>query len=256
MKVVTEANELPLSCAFVPTMGALHAGHASLFHLAKQFSELVIASIFINPLQFDSKADLAEYPRTPESDFELAANSGVTHLWLPRYEEVYPDGFTTLEADPIGQKYEGAARPGHFNGVVTVVRRLFDLAKPQCAIFGEKDFQQLFLIKKIANEVKIISAPTIREPDGLAMSSRNIRLSELGRSAATVIYRSLTSAKFESELREMLQEEPLFQLDYAEFVDASTFQPVSPATKEVRAVVAGWIDGVRLIDNMAMEVRS
>ena len=256
MKVVTHAKELPSACAFVPTMGALHAGHASLFQIAKNYSEYVVASIFINPLQFESASDLAQYPRTPESDIELAASSGVTHLWLPRYEEIYPDGFVTLQADKIGEKFEGAARPGHFDGVVTVVRRLFDLVKPRYAIFGEKDFQQLFLIKRIAQEVEIIAAPTIREADGLAMSSRNIHLSENGRNAATVIYRSLTQAKSESDLQVLLAKEPLFELDYATLIDEDTFQPATATTAHMRAIVAGWIDGVRLIDNMAMEVRS
>ena len=256
MKVVTHAKDLPSACAFVPTMGALHAGHASLFQIAKNYSEYVVASIFINPLQFESASDLAQYPRTPESDIELAASSGVTHLWLPHYEEIYPDGFVTLQADKIGEKFEGAARPGHFDGVVTVVRRLFDLVKPRCAIFGEKDFQQLFLIKKIAQEVEIIAAPTMREADGLAMSSRNIHLSEKGRNAATVIYRSLTQANSESDLQALLAQEPLFELDYATLIDEDTFQPANASTAHVRAIVAGWIDGVRLIDNMVMEVRS
>lgn len=237
-------------------MGALHAGHASLFTIAKSLSNNVVASIFINPLQFENPADLAQYPRTPESDIELAASSGVTHLWLPKYEEIYPEGFKRLTADPIGNLFEGAARPGHFDGVVTVVRRLFDLVKPKVAIFGEKDFQQLFLIKKIADDVEIITAPTIREHDGLAMSSRNSRLSEAGRSAATIMYRALKRAKSEVELQELLTSEPLFTLDYAVFIDEQTFMPASSATQQVRALVAGWIDGIRLIDNMAMEVRS
>ena len=237
-------------------MGALHAGHASLFTIAKSLSNNVVASIFINPLQFENPADLAQYPRTPESDIELAASSGVTHLWSPKYEEIYPEGFKRLTADPIGNLFEGAARPGHFDGVVTVVRRLFDLVKPKVAIFGEKDFQQLFLIKKIADDVEIITAPTIREHDGLAMSSRNSRLSEAGRSAATIMYRALKRAKSEVELQELLTSEPLFTLDYAVFIDEQTFMPASSATQQVRALVAGWIDGIRLIDNMAMEVRS
>jgi pantoate--beta-alanine ligase len=255
MKVVTHSSDLPLSCAFVPTMGALHAGHASLFHIAKTYSENVVASIFVNPLQFENSVDLAQYPRTPESDIEIAAQAGVTHLWLPKYEEIYPEGFTRLTTDPIGKLLEGLARPGHFDGVVTVVRRLFDLVNPKVAVFGEKDFQQLFLIKKIAQSVEIVAAPTIREVDGLAMSSRNTRLSEAGRNAAAIIYRSLQKADCEAELKELLAQEPLFELDYAVFIDEQTFLPVTSTTSHIRALVAGWIDGVRLIDNMAMEVR-
>ncbi len=254
MKVVTNAQELPSACAFVPTMGALHAGHASLFTLAKKHSENVVASIFVNPLQFESARDLALYPRTPDIDIEIAAAAGVTHLWLPRYEEIYPSGFTTLTAGPIGDIYEGASRPGHFDGVVTVVRRFFDLVKPQYAIFGEKDFQQLFLIKTIAGEVEIVAAPTFREADGVAASSRNVRLSQEGRIAATVIHRALTTAKSEDELRQILATEPLLKVDYADFIDDSDFTHAHSATKKVRAIVAGWINEVRLIDNMAMEV--
>ena len=256
MKVVTNAQELPSGCAFVPTMGALHAGHASLFTLAKNYSENVVASIFVNPLQFENARDLALYPRTPDIDIEIAAAAGVTHLWLPRYEEIYPTGFTTLAAGPIGDIYEGASRPGHFDGVVTVVRRFFDLVKPKFAIFGEKDFQQLFLIKTIAGDVQIIAAPTFREGDGVAASSRNVRLSQAERLAASVIPRALSSAQTEEELRQILASEPLLKVDYADFIDESDFTRAHSGSKHVRAIVAGWINEVRLIDNMAMEVRA
>ena len=227
-------------------MGALHAGHSSLFSIARNYSDNVVASIFVNPLQFENNDDLVRYPRTPENDIALAEESGVTHLWLPRYEEIYPEGFPTLQAGPIGMLYEGASRPGHFDGVVTVVRRLFDLVSPRYAIFGEKDFQQLALILQIAQDVEIIAAPIVREPDGLAMSSRNIRLTPEGRGAATVIYRALQQSHSLSELREILTSEPLFTLDYADYIDSKTFTPRSDGD---RAIVAGWIDGVRLIDN-------
>jgi len=256
MKVVTNVQELPSACAFVPTMGALHAGHASLFTLAKSYSENVVASIFVNPLQFENARDLALYPRTPEADNEIAAAAGVTHLWLPNFRDVYPEGFTTLSAGPIGNIYEGASRPGHFDGVVTVVRRFFDLLKPKYAIFGEKDFQQLFLIKAIADGVEIVTAPTFREPDGMAASSRNTRLTEEARVAATVIFRALQGAGSEDQLRQMLATEPLFQLDYADFIDEVDFTHAHSGTQNVRAIVAGWINGVRLIDNMRMELRA
>ena len=253
MKVVTNAQELPSACAFVPTMGALHAGHGSLFTIASQYSADVVASIFINPLQFENSEDLAQYPRTPEHDIELAEKYGVTHLWLPRYEEIYPEGFLQLKAGPISNLYEGASRPGHFDGVVTVVRRLFDLVKPKVAIFGEKDFQQLALIREIAHEVKIVAAPIIREEDGLAMSSRNIRLDEAGRVEARIISRALHSATSESELREILATEPALTVDYADFIDEQTFKAPTDSTQFTRAIVAGWINGVRLLDNMAMK---
>ncbi len=254
MKVVTNARELPSACAFVPTMGALHAGHASLFTLAKKYSDDVVASIFVNPLQFESKEDLAKYPRTPELDIEIAAASGVTHLWLPQQSEIYPDGFSTVSAGPIGDIYEGKSRPGHFDGVLTVVRRLFDLVRPKVAIFGEKDFQQLQLIKTIAGDIEIVTAPTIRENDGLAMSSRNVRLTPVDRTAARVIYRALSESTSEAQLRAILASEPALTVDYADFIDEKTFAHAQSDTESVRALVAGWINGVRLIDNMPMGI--
>ena len=256
MKVVTNARELPSACAFVPTMGALHAGHASLFTLAKKYSEDVVASIFVNPLQFESKEDLAKYPRTPELDIEIAAASGVTHLWLPQQSEIYPDGYSQVSAGPIGDIYEGKSRPGHFDGVLTVVRRLFDLVRPKVAIFGEKDFQQLQLIKTIAGDIEIVTAPTIRENDGLAMSSRNVRLTPEDRTAAQVIYRALSESTSEAQLRAILASEPALTVDYADFIDEKTFAHAQSDTENVRALVAGWINGVRLIDNMPMGIRA
>jgi pantoate--beta-alanine ligase len=256
MKVVTDARQLPSACAFVPTMGALHAGHASLFALAKKYSDDVVASIFINPLQFESKEDLAQYPRTPDIDIAIADAAGVTHLWLPTQSEIYPDGYTKKSAGPMGDIYEGKSRPGHFDGVLTVVHQFFELLKPKVAIFGEKDFQQLQLIKTIAGDTEIITAPTIREGDGLALSSRNMRLTEEGRSAAQVIYRALTQANSESELREILASESAFTLDYADFIDEKTFDHAQLDTQDIRAIVAGWINGVRLIDNVSMGNRA
>ena len=256
MKVVTDARQLPSACAFVPTMGALHAGHASLFSLAKKYSDDVVASIFINPLQFESKEDLAQYPRTPDIDIALADAAGVTHLWLPTQSEIYPDGYTKKSAGPMGDIYEGKSRPGHFDGVLTVVHQFFELLKPKVAIFGEKDFQQLQLIKTIAGDIEIVTAPTIREGDGLALSSRNMRLTEEGRSAAHVIYRALTQANSESELREILASESAFTLDYADFIDEKTFAHAQSDTQDIRAIVAGWINGVRLIDNISMGNRA
>ena len=256
MKVVTDARELPSACAFVPTMGALHAGHASLFTLAKKYSDDVVASIFVNPLQFENEEDLANYPRTPEIDIEIAAAAGVTHLWLPRQSEIYPEGFSKQVAGPIGDIYEGKSRPGHFDGVLTVVRRLFDLVNPKVAIFGEKDFQQLQLIKTIAGDIEIITAPTIRENDGLALSSRNVRLTPEGRQAAKIIYQALSQSHSEDQLRAVLASEPAFSLDYADFIDEKTFAHAQSDTEDVRAIVAGWINGVRLIDNMPMGIRA
>ena len=263
MKIVNSAAELADGCTFVPTMGALHAGHASLFKLARSKSEFVVASIFVNPLQFENSKDLELYPRTPERDAEIARESSVTHLWLPQEGEIYPEQVAKQVAGPIGEIFEGANRTGHFDGVVTVVSRLFDLLKPAQAIFGEKDFQQLLLIKNLAREsftsLEIIAAPTIRERDGLALSSRNIRLSESDRKVATVICRALTAAKDSKSLesarvamRLICSQEPLFKLDYAEIIDEENFEIATDSTSKQRAIIAGWLNGVRLIDNMQM----
>ena len=259
MKIVTSASEIDGGCTFVPTMGALHAGHASLFKLAKSKSDFVVASIFVNPLQFDDVQDLADYPRTPDRDIEIAADSGVTHLWLPKEEEIYPSEVKKISAGELGNVYEGANRPGHFDGVVTVVSRLFELLKPEVAIFGEKDFQQLTLIRAIAKSVKIIAAPTLREADGLALSSRNVRLDKESRVAASVIYQGLIAAKASpnvqearSKMHKVCATQPLFKLDYAEVVDEQDFSIATDSTLNPRAIIAGWLNGVRLIDNMQM----
>ena len=261
MKIVTSASGIDGGCTFVPTMGALHAGHASLFKLAKAKSDFVVASIFINPLQFEDEQDLKDYPRTPDRDIEIAADSGVTHLWLPKEEEIYPSQVKKVSSGELGNVYEGANRPGHFDGVVTVVSRLFELLKPETAIFGEKDFQQLTLIRAIAKDVKIIAAPTVRETDGLALSSRNVRLEKESRAAALVIYQGLVAAKSSlnvqearGEMRRICATQPLFNLDYAEVIDEQDFSIATDSTLNPRAIIAGWLNGVRLIDNMQMTI--
>ena len=241
---------------FVPTMGALHAGHAALISAARKRSNHVVVSIFVNPLQFNDPKDLEKYPRTPDHDRELALAAGASEVWFPTVEEIYPSNPELVKAGPIGEVFEGFSRPGHFDGVLTVVKRLFDLVQPDFAIFGEKDFQQLFLIKTIAAGVEIITAPTFREPDGMAASSRNALLTQEGRQAAAVIFTALKGADSEDQLRQMLANEPLFQLDYADFIDEVDFTHAHSGTQNVRAIVAGWINGVRLIDNMQMELRT
>ena len=260
MKVLTDLNR---PCAFVPTMGALHAGHQSLITRARELCDEVVVSVFVNPLQFEDKDDLAKYPHTPERDYELAREAGATILWRPDYETIYPHQITRIPAGDLGGKFEGVHRPGHFDGVLTVVNRLFELVKPRYAIFGEKDFQQLFLITKMAAElhpeIEILPAPTIREVSGLAMSSRNVRLSGEARSAADVISAVLREAANEETLDKAQEKlnaiarEPRFTLDYAEIIDEETFEIATQDSLNRRAIVAGWIDGVRLIDNMAMK---
>jgi pantoate--beta-alanine ligase len=244
-------------------MGALHAGHQSLIAKARELCDEVVVSVFVNPLQFEDKDDLAKYPHTPDRDAELAQEAGATVLWTPDYETIYPSEIKKISAGELGNRFEGVHRPGHFDGVLTVVNRLFELVKPRYALFGEKDFQQLFLITKMAAElhsnIEIVSAPTIREASGLAMSSRNVRLNDEARLAADVISRVLrTASNKESVERALttLQEisrEPLFTLDYAEIIDEETFEIATDLTEKKRAIIAGWINGVRMIDNMAMK---
>lgn len=236
---------------FVPTMGALHAGHAALINAARKRSEKVIVSVFVNPLQFNDPDDLKKYPRTPERDREIAIAAGASEVWFPEYEEIYPADPIRIEAGPVGDLFEGASRPGHFSGMLTVVKRLFDLVKPDFAIFGEKDFQQLFLIKEMVSKfeipVDIVSHPIVREPDGLAMSSRNVRLSSEDRQRALVIYKALQAGR--DQLREVLDSEPAWRTDYATVINPENFK--EELAPKQRAIVAGWIGGVRLIDNMS-----
>jgi pantoate--beta-alanine ligase len=248
--------------AFVPTMGALHAGHLSLIQVAKSYSEEVVVSIFVNPLQFENPEDLAKYPRDIKGDSALALSAGATRIWAPTAAEIYPSNPTILSAGPLANFYEGVKRPGHFDGVVTVVDRLFKKVEPQYAIFGEKDYQQLFIIKEWVREknipVTIIAAPLVRDSDGLALSSRNIRLGESGRKTALVLSKALYAAR-ESERPEdvmvhILNSEPGFTLDYAVVIDEDTFERATTQTKRPRALIAGWVNGVRLLDNMAMSV--
>ena len=249
--------------AFVPTMGALHAGHQSLIELARSKSTNVLVSIFVNPLQFENPDDLAKYPRTLDVDRVLAEAAGATQIWAPTVEEIYPSDPTIISAGELGNKFEGVHRFGHFDGVLTVVKRLFDLTQPEIAVFGEKDFQQLFLIKRMVADldlpIRILSAPIIRESDGLAMSSRNVRLDFEARSAATIISAALFEAadeksveKARAKLHKVLATEPTFASDYAEIIDETNFEIATDETAKPRALVAGWLGGVRLIDNMAV----
>jgi len=185
----------------VPTMGALHAGHQSLIKLGKDLGEKVIVSIFVNPLQFENKSDLESYPKTFEQDLQFAKEAGATAVFTPSESDIYPGQIEKIEAGSIGDIFEGKSRPGHFSGVLTVVKRLFDLVNPRHAVFGEKDFQQLFLINKMVNDLKlpvnIVAAPTIRDSSNLALSSRNSRLSVEDKKVAQVMYQALTQNNIE-----------------------------------------------------------
>ena len=239
----------------VPTMGALHVGHQSLIKIAKTKGEKVLVSIFVNPLQFENNEDLVNYPKTLEQDINIAEAAGAAAIFVPNEQTVYPGKIEKISAGEIGNIFEGASRPDHFTGVLTVVKRLFDLVKPKAAVFGEKDFQQLFLINQMVGKLKlpieIISVPTIREKNGLAISSRNIRLDKDGEKIAEVIYRALSQPTIE-QMRSEISKEPGFKLDYLEVIDETTFEMAKPDTKNKRAIIAGWVNQLRLIDNIPM----
>ena len=249
MKEVDLLTDLNSPCAFVPTMGALHAGHQSLIKRACELADEVVVSIFVNPLQFENKEDLAKYPSTPKHDGQLAKEAGATILWRPSYQSIYPGELEKLSSGQIGRSFEGVYRPGHFDGVLTVVNRLFELSRPKYAIFGEKDFQQLFLIKEMAAklhpEIQIIAAPTIRDNSGLALSSRNVRLSDQGLEGAQVISKVLSAASSESSLTsarqalKQIERQDSFVLDYAEIIDEESFQVADESSIKTRVIIAG-----------------
>jgi len=260
---VNLARKHPL--AFVPTMGALHAGHESLIAIARKCSTSVVVSIFVNPLQFENPDDLANYPRSLSEDQLRAELAGASEVWAPTVEEIYPAEVNRISAGELGSRFEGEHRLGHFDGMLTVVNRLFELVQPQWAIFGEKDYQQLFLVRKLVADlqlpIEIVSAPIIRDSHGLALSSRNVRLSASDSTAAYVISRALNRAsqleglsEQRTCLHEILATEPRFTLDYAEIIDEANFEIATPGAQRTRALVSGWVAGVRLIDNMAMKV--
>jgi pantoate--beta-alanine ligase len=244
-------------------MGALHAGHQTLIKRARELADEVVVSIFVNPLQFENKEDLEKYPTSPKHDSELSKEAGATILWRPSYQSIYPGELKKLSSGAIGKSFEGVARPGHFDGVLTVVNRLFELSRPKYAIFGEKDFQQLFLIKEMAArlhpEIQIIAAPTIRDSSGLALSSRNVRLSRQGLESAQIISKVLRAVSSQSSLLnarqalKAIENQDSFTLDYAEIIDEESFQVADESSAKTRVIIAGWIEGVRLIDNMAMQ---
>ena len=253
---------------FVPTMGALHAGHAALLARARAECELVLASVFVNPLQFDDPADFARYPRTAADDAALLEEAGADAAYFPSPEDMYGAGQATrVQPGPAAAAFEGAVRPGHFAGMLTVVLKLLLRARPQRAYFGEKDAQPLFLVRQMAADfelpVAIVPVATVRAADGLALSSRNARLSAPERARAPVLYQALcaAAAAYRSGERDPAALERHMQgqfaaagvaSDYAAIVDEATFQPPRAATGDWRAVTAACIGATRLIDNLAL----
>lgn len=255
---------------FVPTMGALHAGHLRLVEESRRRSDITIVSIFVNPAQFNDKADLEKYPRDLTQDAAMLAELGVDYIYAPDVEEVYPPGFSTyVDVEGLTDVMEGASRPGHFRGVATVVTILFNTIRPDIAFFGQKDAQQVAVIERLTRdlgfEMEIAVMPTVREASGLAMSSRNERLSDEGREKAVVLINALREAKkafkngernaadLAQIVKAVIEGEPSAELDYVAIVDRETLQPIEKiGDSEVLLAAAIKIDGVRLIDNVIL----
>jgi pantoate--beta-alanine ligase len=261
---------------FVPTMGAFHEGHRSLMWAARAAHDTVVVSLFVNPLQFGPTEDLARYPRDLDGDLAVAAACGVDIVFAPPVEEMYPGSpappLTTVSVGGLTDGLCGSSRPGHFDGVATVVTKLFSIVGPSTAYFGKKDAQQLAVVRRMAADlclpVEIVGCPLVREADGLAMSSRNRNLSPAERAAATVIHRGLQSGadvviggerdagKLRRVVANVLTTEPLVRLEYAEVVAADTLAPLGELAGEVLVAVAARVGDVRLIDNMTIRVDS
>lgn len=269
---IERQKEMGKKIGFAPTMGALHQGHISLYKAARAENDLVISSVFVNPTQFNNASDLEKYPRDTEGDIEILKKSGfVDAVYIPRINDIYPDGPKSEEYkfDGLENEMEGAARPGHFNGVGTVVEELFSQIRPDSAYFGEKDFQQLAIIRKMVSNkklpVKIVGVPTVREKSGLAMSSRNQRLSYQQREAAKVIHETLvkvndwfrivTIPEINSRVKEIFENEKGMVLEYFKIVNEDTLKETDFFYKDrnFRAFIAVFVGEVRLIDNMHLD---
>jgi pantoate--beta-alanine ligase len=254
--------------ALVPTMGALHAGHMALVAEAKKRADRVAASIFVNPTQFGTGEDFGRYPRQEEQDARTLEDGGCDLLWTPSVHDIYPDGFATkISVSGVTERWEGEVRPGHFDGVATVVAKLLLSVRPDVALFGEKDFQQLAVIRRMVADldipVEIVAVPTLREADGLALSSRNAYLLPDEREQAAVLPRTLQAARAAilggTPVMEVLREAKILlcdggfsRVDYFALVDAGTLEPLDEPKGEMRLIAAAVISATRLIDNIAL----
>ncbi|MCK8824893.1 pantoate--beta-alanine ligase [Fuchsiella alkaliacetigena] len=258
---------------FVPTMGYLHQGHLSLMKEARKDNDIVVVSIFVNPTQFEPDEDYEEYPRDLERDLKLAAEVGVDLVFAPEVEEVYStQSLTTVQVADLSDRLCGESRPNHFTGVCTIVSKLFNIVGPDRAYFGQKDAQQVLIIKRLVKdlnfEIEIVTVPIAREKDGLAISSRNKYLNESEREAALVLYNSLQLAKkliiageknaeiIKTKIVERIKGEPLAELDYVEIVDQNTLASLSEVKNKVLIALAVYIGQTRLIDNIMLEVET
>ena len=275
MQIVRNSEELARArggldgtLALVPTMGALHAGHMALVEEAKKRADAVAASIFVNPAQFGEGEDFGRYPRREEQDAAMLEKAGCDLVWIPAVEDVYPQGFSTkVSVSGVSERWEGEARPGHFDGVATVVAKLLLSVRPDVALFGEKDFQQLAVIRRMVADldlpIEVAGVPTVREPDGLALSSRNAYLSGEERQQALGLPRTLETARvairsgkpvFEvlHDAHASLRDGGFSRIDYFALVDARTLEPVDEPEGEMRLIAAAVIGTTRLIDNLAV----
>jgi len=261
---------LPLALGLIPTMGYLHEGHISLVRRARAENDVVVAWIFVNPKQFGANEDFATYPRDEARDIRLLEEAGTDYLLAPTVEGVYPEGFQTyVQVEALSKPFEGTSRPGHFRGVATVVAKMLCLTQPRHAYFGQKDAQQCAVVRRMVSDLgmltDIVVCPTVREPDGLAMSSRNAYLRPEERSASVVLYRALQAAQsafgkgerdgavLQAGLHDVLAREPLAVVDYAAIVDPDTLVEVPRAGQRALALLAVKIGRVRLIDNLQLE---
>lgn len=254
--------------ALVPTMGALHAGHIALIEEAKRRADQVAATIFVNPMQFGAGEDLARYPRREADDARMLEEAGCDLLWVPSVEDIYWKGFATrVSVSGVSERWEGEARPGHFDGVATVVAKLLLSVRPDVAVFGEKDFQQLAVIRRMVADlgigVEIVGVPTVRETDGLALSSRNAYLSADERQRAVALPSALNSARDAilggdsvatalEDAKDLLRNAGFSRIDYLALVDAATLEPLDAPRGGMRLIVAAVIGSTRLIDNIAV----
>ncbi|MBI5218550.1 MAG: pantoate--beta-alanine ligase [Bacteroidia bacterium] len=255
------------SIGFVPTMGALHEGHLSLIKRARQENDMVAASIFVNPAQFNNKEDLKNYPRTPDKDIESLKKTGCDLIFIPDDKEIYPEpDMRVFNFGDIDKLMEGKFRPGHFNGVALAVSKLFDIINPHRAYFGEKDYQQLLIVKALVKQlnipIEIVPCPTIRESDGLAMSSRNRLITEENRKNVPIIYKTLSRAKelstkmsvpeIKKTVISIINSTPDFMVEYFEIADCNTFFLINDwaETKNAIGCIAVYVSNVRLIDNI------
>ncbi|MEK6680354.1 MAG: pantoate--beta-alanine ligase [Nitrospirota bacterium] len=267
--IIKEFKTEKKTIGFVPTMGFLHDGHISLIKRARLVSDIVVVSIFVNPTQFGPKEDFNAYPRDIKRDTQLCIDAGIDILFMPSVSGMYPEGYLTyINVEKITDMLCGASRPGHFKAVATVVAKLFNIVKPDKAFFGQKDYQQTVIIKRMAADlnmdIDIDVLPTVREPDGLAMSSRNSYLNEEERKAAICLYRSLmkaeemikngekTTSVIISAMREIIESERLAKIDYINIRDAETLEEIEAIDRKVVIALAVWIGKARLIDNIVI----